>query len=376
MPPSLPNPLLDIHRQAEAEFQPYDQIEIVTTYGEPQAEYAAIRKACALIDLPQRGILELTGKDRHAFLNNLLTNETWNKDRKAGLQHGEGVYAFLLNLKGRIITDMNVLELGDRTLLEMDGRMIEPVRQTFDKYLFAEQVKLAARTGELHEIALHGPRARDILNQLAKAPIDELPPLGSRSIQLFNVDMVIWRDDPAGVPGYHLIMPRTEARNLWMNMLARFADPDEPGKRLLRPAGWAAFNATRIEAGRPIFGIDFDDSVLPAESGLLDRAVSFTKGCYLGQEVVARMHARGQIARRLAGIRMEDDALPLAGAQIVDEQGNQIGAITSSTISPVMSNAAICLGYLKKPFFTTGTTITIPAEGQMRRGKVVDLPFI
>src|SRR6476620_5278584 len=101
MPSSFPNPLRDVHRQAEAEFQDWAEVEIVQTFGEPQAEYAAIRKSCGLIDLPQRGILELTGKDRLSFLNNLLTNQTWDKSKKKGLSEGRGIYAFLLNLKGR-----------------------------------------------------------------------------------------------------------------------------------------------------------------------------------------------------------------------------------------------------------------------------------
>src|SRR4051812_8667266 len=108
----LPNPLHLLHQQAEAEFQPYADLEIVTTFGEPQAEYAALHKSVGMIDLPQRGILELAGKDRLAFLNNLLTNQTWNKESKSGLPAGRGIYAFFLNTKGRIVTDMNVLELG------------------------------------------------------------------------------------------------------------------------------------------------------------------------------------------------------------------------------------------------------------------------
>ena len=145
---------------------------------------------------------------------------------------------------------------------------------------------------------------------------------------------------------------------------------------LARPCGWAAFNTTRIEAGRPLFGIDFDESVLPAETGLFERAVSIIKGCYLGQEIVARMHARGQVARKLVGIRMEGDFLPLAGTKVYDEQNNEIGGITSSTVSPILSNLAICLGYVKKPFFAPGTKLHIPAEGSMHIGQLVDLPFI
>src|SRR4051812_45733216 len=155
MPDELPNPLHGLHEEAGAEFQPYAQVEIVTTFGEPQAEYSAIRKACALLDLPQRGVLELTGKDRLPFLNNLLTNKTWDKESKSGLAAGQGVYAYYLNAKGRIVADMNVLEAGDgRTLLEMDARMVATVRAAFDKYLFVEQVKMTNKVGALHEVAL------------------------------------------------------------------------------------------------------------------------------------------------------------------------------------------------------------------------------
>jgi len=125
---SLSNPLLELHQQTDAEFGQWEQIQIVQTFGEPQAEYATIHKSCGMIDLPQRGMLELMGKDRLSFLNNLLTNQTWDKSKKTGIKNGEGVYAFLLNLRGRIVADMNVLELDDRTLLETDARLVEPLR--------------------------------------------------------------------------------------------------------------------------------------------------------------------------------------------------------------------------------------------------------
>lgn len=383
MPETLPNPLLALHRQAEAEFQPYAQaLEIVSTFGEPQAEYAAIRKGCALLDLPQRGLLRLTGKDRLPFLNNLLTNQTWNKTTKTGLATGQGVYAYYLNTKGRIVADMNVLERGESTLLEMDARLVEPVRAAFDKFLFVEQVKLQSRVGELHEIALHGPGALAVLNEASERPVLELGPLNSVENRLFDIPVTVWWDDPAGVPGYYVICESSAAPKLWGDLLARFGESAELGKRRLRPAGWAAFNATRIEAGRPLFDVDFgnsadpDQSVVPAETGQLERAVSFTKGCYLGQEIVARMHARGQVARQVAGIRFEGDTLPMAGAAVYDEQSNAVGAVTSSTVSPLLSGAAIALALLKRPFFTPGTTVNVPAEGAIRRATVVKLPFV
>src|SRR4051794_19067300 len=167
----LPNPLRARHVGADAEFQPYAQLEIVSTLGQPEAEYAAIRKSAGLMDLPQRSVLELTGKDRFAFLNNLLTNQTWDKAAKTGLAAGTGVYAYFLTLKGRIVVDMNVLELGERTLLEMDVRMVEVVRAAFDKYLFAEQVKMSSLVGGVHRLSLHGPEAASVLADAAGAAL-------------------------------------------------------------------------------------------------------------------------------------------------------------------------------------------------------------
>jgi folate-binding protein YgfZ len=383
MPEVLPNTLRELHAaHPETESQPYAQLEIVSTFGQPEAEYAAIRKSTGLMDLPQRSILELTGKDRLAFLNNLLTNQTWDKQTKSGLAPGSGVYAYLLNLKGRIVADMNVLETGERTLLEMDVRMVEPLRLAFDKYVFAEQVKLTSLVGAVHRMALHGPEAISILRDAGAVDLPDLGPLTSADVRLLGVEARIFRDDECAVPGYHLIVPTDRAREIWTALLNQFANPLELGKRRLRPVGWAAYNACRIEGGRPIFDIDFgnsadpDQSVLPAEAGQFDRAVSTTKGCYLGQEIVARMYARQQVARQLVGLRVDADALPVAGAHLFDDKENQVGVVTSSTISPVLSNACIALGYLKKPFFQVGTEVRVPAEGGMRQASVSELPFV
>jgi aminomethyltransferase len=379
----MSNPLQAQHEQSAAEFQPYAETPIVSTFGLPQAEYAAIRKSAAILDMPQRGILELTGRDRLPFLNNLLTNQTWNKETKAPLAAHAGVYAFFLNIKGRIVTDMNVLELGERTLLEMDARLVAPTLKAFERYLFAEQVKMNDCVDSLHELLLMGPNSLEVLNASLASPIGELSVLGSAEAKLLGHDVVIFHDDSSCVPGYGIICPVEVAAEIWKyftenESATAEAAPTEADYRFrgrARPVGWAAFNATRIEAGRPFFGIDFDESVLPAETGQLARAVSFTKGCYLGQEIVARMHARGQLARQLVGIKMEGDALPIAGAKIYDENQNEVGGITSSTVSPVLSNAAICLGYVKKPFIAAGSKVSIPAEGSMRVGVVTELPF-
>ena len=375
---STVNPLLSVHQQAQAEFQSYGDVEIVSTFGEPQAEYAAVRKSCGLLDRPQRAVIELTGPDRLIFLNNLITNQTWDKQSKQPLAAGRALYAFLLNARtGRIITDLNVLELGDRTLLELEVRLVPTVMDALAKYLFAEKVKITSRLGELHQIALHGPGAAEVVRQALDTPVELSEPMTCGAARMHNSDVIIWRDDPCGVSGFHVMVPREAARPIWMHLLTRFASAPEVGKRQLRPIGWAAYNTTRIEAGRALFGIDFDDSTLPAETGaLLNRAVSFTKGCYPGQEVVARMHARHQVARQIVGVRIECAALPIAGAQIFDSDQNIVGAVTSSTLSPILSGAAIMLSMVKRPFFNIGSAVRIPAEGAVHDARVVELPFL
>lgn len=372
-----PNPLKTLHEQAGAEMLPYGAVEIVSTFNEPQAEYAAIHKGCGLMDLPQRGIVEVTGADRLKFLNNLLTNELINRETKAPLESGQGVYAFLLNNKtGRIILDLNLIELGDRTLIELDARLIPLLFETLERYRFAEKVKWESKVGLFHEIALYGATAMDIAQQLGFANL--ALPMSSTSARLLGQEVIAWRDDPCGQPGVHLILPIAHTAAIWSDILTRFGSVNEVqyARKTVRPIGWAAFNTARVEAGRPIFGIDFDDTILPLELSLTPRGVSFTKGCYPGQEIVARMHARQAVAKQLVGIRMTDNALPVAGTIIYDAANNQIGGITSSSVSPVQSNACIALAILKKPHFAIGTAVKIPAEGQIREAKVVTLPFL
>ena len=374
----MSSPLHSLHEQAGAEFQDYGGIAIVQTFGHPQAEYAALHKSAGLMDMPHRGLVELSGRDRLEFLNNLLTNQTYDKQAKRPLAAGSGIYAFLLNAKGRIVTDLSVLELGERTILELEKRMVQPLIQIIDRYLFSEQVKVADRSQTLCEFVLAGPEARQVLARHATHPLPDLAPLASCVLDIAGRQVVVYRDDICAAEAYGLIVESGAAEELWRCLagthLARGAE--SAVSHVPRPVGWAAFNACRIERGRPLFGIDFDETVLPAETGQLGRAVSFTKGCYLGQEIVARMHSRGQVARRIAAIRMRGEALPVAGSKVYDHEGNEVGVVTSSTISPVLSNTALVLAMLKRPFFEPGTELVLPAEGAMHPGTVVVPPFL
>lgn len=396
-----------LRRDDSVEWIAWDGIPVVNTFGQPQAEYAAIRKGAALFHWPQRGVLELAGPDRHVFLNNLLTNALINPQTKQPLAMGHGCYAFFLNVKGRIVADLRVLEVGaDRTLIECQRSDAAMLRKAFNQYLFAEKVTLRDRGDELNVLALHGPAALSLLADASdSAPhFESAPPdspatvdLPTASFTIGGVEVIAWREDVCAVPGVHLIVAREQLVRLWDDLMTRFGqahDQQQYAIRRLRSAGWAMFNACRIEAGVPILGIDFaaaalswpgpkpeqapetKGGALPAETGqLFQKAVSVSGGCYLGQEVVARMHARNVVARKIVGVRMDEDALPTAGAEIeVDDL--PVGVVTSSTLSPVLSNACIALAMIKRPHFEVGKRLSMLAEGRRARGTVVELPFI
>jgi aminomethyltransferase len=407
-----PDPLLAQFQSDDAvQFVDFAGIPLPYTFGEPQAEYAAIRKACGMMPAPHRGVLSLAGKDRHEFLGNLISCKTWDRATRAGLSAGSGAYGFFLNLKGRIVAELTLIERGDELLIDMDRRLVPMLTATFDKYVFTEKVSFADRTRTHTRLSLFGPGAAKVLYDAAGVAAGELNDLGSLEASMFGTRVQVWREDLTASTGLHLLVPNDQARILWQGLLEAFADVGkESNKRRLRPIGWAAFNTTRIEAGRPILGIDYeaaapsvpgkrkDDTpddpasepttgptadpaskgILPAESGLFERGVDVNKGCYLGQEIVARMYARKVVARKIVSFKMAGDALPTAGAAVVDpaRPDIQVGIVTSSTQSPVLSNACVGLALIKRPSFEPGQDLLIWAEGSSQPAKVVAAPLV
>ena len=404
----MKRPLFDALRaDDEIEWAGWGDQPVPQFFAEPQAEYAAIRKACGLTVGFERGVIRVTGKDRLSFLNNLLTNGLVSKETKRPLPVGHGCYSFLLNLKGRVVADLTVLEAGEEeTLLLVERRLAPILVDAIDRYRFTEKVKLEDVSDDYETLGLHGPKAMELLGDAADGAVEleETPADFPATVDLPNVRLrvggvgcVAWRDDLCGVPGIGLLVPREEALAVWNDLTTRFGqslDDRKYGGRRLRAVGWAMFNACRIEAGRPLVGIDIvpsppsrpgpkkDDEptvkggTLPAETGpLFVRAVSVVSGCYLGQEVVARMHARDARAKQIVGIRMLDDALPAAGAPVEIDDAT-VGTITSSTLSPILSAACIALATVKRPHFEVGTKVVVPAEGRHASGEIVALPFV
>lgn len=368
-----------IQQQAGARFMPYGPaehgVEVVESFGHYQAEYAAIRKGVGLMHLPHRGVLRLTGGDRRDFLNRMLTQDI------AAMVGGDSRRAFLLNEKGRIVTDMIVHHGDVDTWLEMDRFDLDATAAALDRRLFTEDVKIENRQAMYEILALLGPACGRLLAAASGASEDDLLRPGIHQvIHAHGAAVSVTRRDLTGSPGLIAFVPVEQAADIYRHLAAigggLIPDVDQshpdagagPKRPIVgRGIGWLAFNTARIEAATPLFHIDYGTDCLPHETGLLDDAVSFKKGCYLGQEIVARMQNLGHPRRMLAGLHLDDDHLPIAGSQVFDaeQSGSVIGAVTSSTLAPMRGNIAIAIAMLKWGNHQPGTRVLVPAEGRM-----------
>ncbi|MCI0362665.1 MAG: hypothetical protein L0Y44_06360 [Phycisphaerales bacterium] len=356
--------------------------QLVADFGDVQPEYAAIRRGAAVLDSPHRGTLLITGKDRRDFLNRMVTQEL--KD----LARGVAKQAFWLNRKGRIDADLLLVELGDQLLVDLDINQAAHTVKTLSEFVFSEDVEIKDVSSRYHHIAVHGKLAAQVLTAAAAngSGIDRLGPLRALSITIANVPLVIAHRDQTAEPGYELFIPYDQAVSVWDALIERGDLPSGASHRGLssaavaRPIGWHAFNIARIEAGTPLFNIDFGPTNLPHETGLLSERVSFTKGCYLGQEVVARLENLGKPKQILVGLRVHSDSLPIAGAQVFERNndnsmGDQIGVVTSSTLSPMLGAVPIAFAMLKTAKAAPGATVLVNAEGEQASAVISPLRF-
>lgn len=362
------------HIAAGAEMQDYFGLQIVSTYGRLALEYASVFRFAGFMDLRHRGVIRVAGRDRISFLNSILTAELVARETGKQLPAGEVRFAFLLDRKGRVQAEMNVLVMQDCCWLEMDARVIPSVLRELEKFHFREDVSMVADEG-VGEIGIFGPAGSSVIAALAGMPAGSLNRGCCTAIRIGNQEAIVWHEMLGSVDGCHLILPAAAMPDVWAEMVGRYSQEPQEGKPRAFPMGWAAYNVIRIEAGRAVLGIDYDETFLPAETGQLERAVSFSKGCYPGQEIVARMKSHDQCARRVVGLEIADSALPAAGEKLLDAEGNAVGAVTSSTISPRLSNRAIALACVRKGFFDPGVSMRVAAEGAMHGVRVAATPF-
>ena len=317
-----------------------------------------MRGGAGLIERTDTGRIALTGADRRSYLQGLLTNDI------EALTPGTGCYAAMLTAQGRMITDMRVLELGDTVQLDVPRALTQAVFDHLDRFVFSEDVKVADVTGAYAEVGLYGPAALDVLVR-AGTEGGAAPALyGVTRILIAGVEARLVRSDDFGIPGFGIIVDTAHAAAVMAALAAAggvAADESD-------------LETVRIESGRPRFGADLDTDIIPLEAGLEARAISRSKGCYVGQEVIVRVQDRGhgRVARRLVGLTFDAAAtIPDRGAPI-EADGRAIGRVTSAAWSPSLARP-IALGYVHRDFVAAGTPVLVGGAGP---ASVANLPLV
>ncbi|MCG3179553.1 MAG: Aminomethyltransferase [Phycisphaerae bacterium] len=315
---------------------PVGPVPLPLHLGDPAAELRAARTGVGLLDWSARGRLLLRGRDAFKWLGGLVTQAV------ADLADGAARYAFALNRQGRILSDLHCVRLGDAMLIDLPSDRLAEAKAHFDKYLIAEDVTISPADGTAR-LCLVGPGAEELAAQVGGASV--------RSIV----------ESAGGLPGACDLLADADAiAAAWDALLSRGA----------RPIGSQAVDALRVRAGVAWFGVDFDSTNLPAETGQLGRAVSFTKGCYIGQEVVARMKALGAPARVIAGVTVAAQAVPPRGAA-VSAGGQPAGCLTTVAAD---DGGLAGLAMLNRRQASPGTAVEVTWPGGCATGCVVALP--
>ena len=327
-------------------------------------EYEAATQNAALFDISGRTIVELAGPDARGFLHNLCTNDV------KSLPVGAGCEAFLLTAKGRVASHVFIgqYQLGSRAVLLLDAvpRQAAAIIGHLDHYLISEQVEMADRSAEFAFFHLAGPQARPILESTFGTDLGNLLPLHNQALTMRNMPVAtchIRPHPPLGVEGYDLIYPVEHGAALSAALQAGGAVQASMDTR----------ETLRIEAGTPEFLADFDDQRLGMEVGRTAQAISFTKGCYLGQETVVMARDRGHVNRALMGVQATDKNELTKGARLFRGE-EEVGQIRSTTVSP-KTRHAIGLAYLRRGSQEPGTELRVEPVEAGRRVQVLALPF-
>lgn len=374
------------------------RVALADSFGSFEAEYAAIRRHVGVLHLPQIGVIKITGEDVKPFLHNMLSQDI------NAMTGGQTKRTFLLDAEGHVLADAHI-HLGDAaTWLELDRFDIATVIKLLDSRLFTEDVTLENIADSKTAFALLGPASAQLLAKVATHTMAGMTtddviamPDTTHVVKMGDALVSVCRRDLGQTLSLRLFVPSEHAQAVHQTLLdaagyeadsevdADFAERRRDSLRG-RPVGWSAYNTARIESGQAIYHIDFGPDSLPAEAGedAFNNAVSLTKGCWLGQEAVARMHNLSHPKRLLVGLKLPADALPVAGSQVFEydpdkrakaPRGGQVGGITSSTLSPLLGRAGLAFAVMKWGRHKPGTQVAVPVDGEMIDAEVSTLYF-
>ena len=320
-------------------------------FGDPQAEFAALRSACGVYDLGYRAKLSITGEDRVRWLNGIVTNNIRD------LAVGCGVYAFLLNPQGRILGDLYAYNRRESITVDTDCSQVEKLLATFDHYIIMDDVEVKNISEQVTALGISGPKSEEILRAAGFDPA-HLSALEVQDASLSGLSCTILRTDEEQFPAYEIWVTASDVQQIWDRLVQAGA------VRI----GSEAVEMHRIVSGIPRYGVDIRERDLPQETEQV-RALNFNKGCYIGQEIVERIRSRGAVHRKFTGF-LAEDAVSLGSKVLSGDK--EVGEITSAaSVNFGNSDAHVALGYIRREVGSPGREVLIGSA----RAKVIQTPL-
>ncbi len=332
-------------------------------YTDISSEVESVRNSAGIIDLSQRGKLKLSGEEHLKLLQGMLTNDVIK------LKTSEGVYATSLTPKGKMIADMKVHKLRDNVILDLEPHVTEEFYKYLLKYRLSYRADIEDVTQKLSLFHVCGPDAVHVIKQIfdtVREPLNEFDSVRSEG----DGTALIIKINRTGETGYDIYADKNEGKDIWSDMIGSSSVDG------FRPFGSEAMEVLRIEAGIPVLGKDMDENTIPIEAGLW-KALDFEKGCYIGQEVIARIKWRGRVNWHLVGFKVDGlKKVPEPGSEIFVE-GKKAGKLTSCTYSPTL-NRVIATGYIRREFNEDSLKVNIAdlSDGLYIKASVCTLPFV
>jgi aminomethyltransferase len=331
---TLDTPLAEFHRNSGARLGVWFGCALPDDFGDWQREYFYAKQSVALIDKNCRAYVSLAGPDRTRYLNAILTNNI--KD----LQPGQGSVSLLLNPQGRILAEIETHAQTDKLFCFSYAMVREKLIETLDKFIIMDDVTLTDDTGRYGTLALEGPAAASLVAELTGFDLNALAETSSAEVKVDAIACTVTRKTFGGIAAAEVVAARDSLQSLWKILR------DKTGAAGGGAIGYTALNALRLEQGVPWFGYDFGEKQIPHEAGLQDSHISYTKGCYTGQEIVERVRSRGQVNRRRVDLIFPGARVPSAG-EILTVDRKEVGFVTRASALPSRP-LAIGMGYLRK----------------------------
>ncbi|MFI5058466.1 MAG: YgfZ/GcvT domain-containing protein [Candidatus Acidiferrales bacterium] len=355
---TLETVLAALHRDADAKMGVWFGCALPDEFSDWRAEYGFARESVALIDKNYRAYLSFTGPDRVRYLNAILTNNI--KDLAAGT----GTVSLLLNPQGHILAEIETYALTESLFCVSCAMIRARLIEVLDKYIIMDDVTLTDETERYATLALEGPKAAAVVREVSGVDIATLGELSFRDGRASSIPCRVVKRSPGGDPGAEFVVERDKVAQLWEILLE--AVQEHGGG----PMGYTALSAMRLSQDIPWFGYDFGEKQIPHEAGLQDSHISYTKGCYTGQEIVERVRSRGHANRVRVGLKFSAGE-PLAEAMPLFADGKEIGFVTRTAFSPSIEGL-IGMGYVRREHSAAGTIL----ECGGNKAEVIQLPLL